>query len=117
MKNKKFKLEIPLIKTSFWVLYGYKTKPSFVSALKTLKLSKDVLNLTNEYEDNEYYACVYVDKYKQVKLVHIISKTKISHEIIHVVDYLSDFFGFRGEKEFRAYLFEYIVKTIKNNLK
>lgn len=117
MKSKKFRLEIPLVNASFWVLYGYKTDVQFKRATKLLKISKDVLKLAHEYEDNEYYACVYTNRHNCVEIVHIISKSKVSHEMVHVIDYVSEYFGFRKEKEFRAYLHDHLVKYIKQKLK
>lgn len=115
--DKIFKVKIEILDISFWVVYGFKTSELFVGALNLIDLPKDVKKLAEEYENNEYHGCVYIDKHKQVRLLHLINKSRLSHESTHIIDYISDYYGFRTEKEFRAYLRDYIVKTIKHNLK
>lgn len=115
--NTTFKIQIDLLNISFWVVYGFRTSELFIGALNTIDLPKDVKKLAEEFENEEYHGCVYVDKHKQVRLLHLINKSRLVHEVTHITDYISDYYRFRTEKEFRAYLHDYIVKTIKQRLK
>ena len=117
---KKFKLEVQPYGHEVWILYGYKTKPSLKRATKNLDLPKEIINDIENFEEGSYAGCVYfTEKDNYLYFIHFIEKDydTLMHELHHAVECIAKYYDFHGEIENKAYLQEYLHKTIRTKLK
>lgn len=118
--NKKFKLDVQPYGHEVWILYGYKTKKSLKSATRSLDLPKEILNDIEQFKEGSYDGCVYfTEEDNYLYFVHFIEKDydTIMHELHHAVESIAKYYDFHGEIEAKAYLQEYLHKTIRTRLK
>lgn len=118
--NKRFKLEVNPWGHSFWVFYGYKNRKSLKLTTRNLDLPKEIKNDIDNFNEGDYAGCVYfTEKDNYLYFIHLIEKDSdtLMHELHHAVECIAKYYDFHGEIEAKAYLQEWLHKTIRTKIK
>jgi hypothetical protein len=113
--------DTPLFKTQTFVMIGY-TKDELI---KKIKKYHDVGEVLSEIEkiDFEHVSGFVIETKSKKKLLFIRSYSNqwtdidtLTHEIHHLVYFISEQFNFKDEPEAQAYLYEYLFHEITAKL-
>lgn len=110
-------MEVIPFGVKIWILFGY--EKNFIETCEKLRLPQNIAEDVTEYVPKAYKACVYYTNLEKPVLVHLLSRnhSTMMHEVHHVVELMGRYYGFSRCLETKAYLQEWILKTIKQKLK
>lgn len=109
--NKLFWIRIGILQRRVLVCIGYKD----VELLKRTVKGHIPRNVFREIKDTDHEGCLYNDDKGRPVMLHLVvpSEDTIAHEVNHIVEFFADYFGFQQEKEFKAFLTEYLRRQVK----